>query len=82
MTHKNNNKIISVVHPICCGWDVHKDMVSACIKHGRSFVDLGQAYLMWKSKQKGWKLLKSEPDILVLTLCLLPRIETVIEVAT
>ena len=31
MTHKNNNKIISVVHPICCGLDVHKDMVSACI---------------------------------------------------
>ncbi|MBT8351345.1 MAG: IS110 family transposase [Deltaproteobacteria bacterium] len=31
MTKKNNNKIISVVHPICCGLDVHKDMVSACI---------------------------------------------------
>jgi hypothetical protein len=24
MTRKNNNKIISVVHPICCGLDVHK----------------------------------------------------------
>jgi len=31
MTRKNNNKIISVVHPICCGLDVHKKMVSACI---------------------------------------------------
>ena len=31
MTRKNNNKIISVVHTICCGLDVHKDMVSACI---------------------------------------------------
>ena len=31
MTKKNNNKIISVVYPICCGLDVHKDMVSACI---------------------------------------------------
>ncbi len=31
MKRKNNNKIISVVHPICCGLDVHKDMVSACI---------------------------------------------------
>ena len=31
MTRKNNNKIISVVHPICCGLDVDKDMVSACI---------------------------------------------------
>jgi hypothetical protein len=31
MTNKNSSKIISVVHPICCGLDVHKDMVSACI---------------------------------------------------
>ena len=31
MTRKRNNKIISVVHPICCGLDVHKNMVSACI---------------------------------------------------
>lgn len=31
MTRKNNNKNISVVHSICCGLDVHKDMVSACI---------------------------------------------------
>ncbi len=31
MTRKNNDKIILVVHPICCGLDVLKDMVSACI---------------------------------------------------
>jgi len=31
MTRKNNSKIISIVHPICCGLDVHKKMVSACI---------------------------------------------------
>ncbi len=31
MTRKNKNKIILVVHPICCGLDVHKDLVSACI---------------------------------------------------
>jgi len=31
MTQKNSSKIISVVHPICCGLDVHKDMVSACL---------------------------------------------------
>jgi len=31
MTRKSNTKIISVVHPICCGLDVHKNMVSACI---------------------------------------------------
>ena len=33
MTQKNSSKIISVVHPICCGLDVHKDMVSACFHH-------------------------------------------------
>jgi hypothetical protein len=26
MTRKNNNKIISVVHPICCGLDAHRKM--------------------------------------------------------
>ncbi len=52
MTRKNNNKIISVVHPICCGLDVH------IIKHGKSFVDLGEAYLMSKSTQKRIKALK------------------------
>ena len=31
MTPKNSGKIVSAVHPICCGLDVHKDMVSACI---------------------------------------------------
>jgi len=31
MTQKNSSKIISVVHHICCGLDVHKDMVFACI---------------------------------------------------
>ena len=31
MTRKNNRKIISVGHPIYCRFDVHKDMISACI---------------------------------------------------
>ena len=31
MTKRNHSKIISVVHRICCGLDVHKDMISACI---------------------------------------------------
>lgn len=31
MTGKNNNKIITVVNPICCGIDVHKDIISACL---------------------------------------------------
>ena len=31
MTQKTSSKIISAVNPICCGLDVHKDMVSACI---------------------------------------------------
>ena len=32
MARKNNNKIISVVHRICCGLDVHKDMI-CCLHH-------------------------------------------------
>lgn len=31
MTRKNNNKIIEIVHPICCGLDIHKKKISACI---------------------------------------------------
>lgn len=31
MTQKNNSKVIGVVHPICCGLDVHKESISACV---------------------------------------------------
>jgi len=31
MTRTNNNKIIEIVHPICCGLDIHKKRISACI---------------------------------------------------
>jgi hypothetical protein len=31
MTQKNNNKIISAIHSICYGLDVHKNLISACI---------------------------------------------------
>ena len=31
MAQKSHYKIISVVHPICCGLDVDKNMVCACI---------------------------------------------------
>jgi len=31
MTRKDDSKIIRIVHPICCGLDVHKQSVSACI---------------------------------------------------
>jgi len=31
MTQKDNSKIIEVVHPICCGLDVHKEKISACV---------------------------------------------------
>ena len=82
MTKTNNSKIISVVHRICCGLDVHKDKyyrlkskrgakraivaiahritktIYYIIKHGRSFVDLGQAYFLSKSKEKRIKILK------------------------
>lgn len=31
MAHGNHSKIINVMHPICCGLDVHKKKVSACV---------------------------------------------------
>lgn len=31
MTQRDDSKIIRIVHPICCGLDVHKKSISACI---------------------------------------------------
>jgi transposase len=31
MTRKGDSRIIRIVHPICCGLDVHKESVSACV---------------------------------------------------
>jgi transposase len=31
MTHSKDSKIIGVVHQICCGLDVHKESISACV---------------------------------------------------
>ena len=31
MTRRENIRIIGVVHPICCGLDVHKESISACV---------------------------------------------------
>ena len=31
MTRKDDSRIIRIVDPICCGLDVHKESVSACI---------------------------------------------------
>ena len=31
MTQKEDNRILGIVHPICCGLDVHKEQVSACV---------------------------------------------------
>jgi len=31
MAQEKDNQIITVCHPICCGLDVHKDMISACL---------------------------------------------------
>ncbi len=31
MTQKDNSKLIGIVHPICCGLDVHKKSISACV---------------------------------------------------
>jgi len=31
MAQGHDKRIISVVHPICCGLDVHKAFISACL---------------------------------------------------
>jgi transposase len=31
MTKKLNSTLIQIVHPICCGLDVHKDKIAACL---------------------------------------------------
>lgn len=31
MTRKDDTKIIEIVHPVCCGLDVHKKSISACV---------------------------------------------------
>jgi hypothetical protein len=31
MTQGNVNRIVRIVHPICCVLDVHKESVSACV---------------------------------------------------
>ena len=31
MANKDNNETIQVLHPICCGLDVHKEKVTACL---------------------------------------------------
>jgi len=31
MAQRNNSKVIGIVHPICCGLDVHKESISACV---------------------------------------------------
>ncbi len=31
MTRSDDSRIIRIVHPICCGLDVHKESVSACV---------------------------------------------------
>ena len=31
MTRRDDSRVIRIVHPICCGLDVHKESVSACV---------------------------------------------------
>ena len=31
MTKRKDSILIQIVHPICCGLDVHKDKISACL---------------------------------------------------
>jgi transposase len=36
MNQDNTKQIISVVHPVCCGLDVHKKLISACLIYNDS----------------------------------------------
>ncbi len=44
MTKKMNNTFIQIVHPVCCGLDVHKKKISACLitvsKNGKEQYEL------------------------------------------
>lgn len=31
MTQIEDSKIIGIMHPICCGLDIHKETISACV---------------------------------------------------
>ena len=31
MTNLINSTFIHIIHPVCCGLDVHKDKISACL---------------------------------------------------
>lgn len=31
MTRKKDSTLIQIIHPVCCGLDVHKDKISACL---------------------------------------------------
>jgi len=31
MNQRDDSRIIGIVHPICCGLDVHKESISACV---------------------------------------------------
>ena len=28
---KRNNQVLRIIHPICCGLDIHKRFISACL---------------------------------------------------
>ena len=31
MTKSFDNTFIQIIHPVCCGLDIHKDKISACL---------------------------------------------------
>jgi transposase len=37
MVESNDSEIVNVVHPICCGLDVHKEKISACLISNSAF---------------------------------------------
>jgi hypothetical protein len=54
MTRRDDSRIIRIVHPICCGLDVHKESVSACV----IFPDSKGEEVWWQ-----WGVLQNSPQM-------------------
>lgn len=42
MANDNNSELVSVVHPVCCGLDVHKEKISACLIMNNALIEQAQ----------------------------------------
>jgi transposase len=42
VANDNNSELVSVVHPVCCGLDVHKEKISACLIMNNALIEQAQ----------------------------------------